>query len=171
MLSAEDLVAAIDAMMAQPKRLVGATSPLVWVDGRRAGEKKIKLPLEIEGEQRGQSLVVLAYPRERPLKFRILLVFPPAVFRLCYETGAVHGNNHAIESENLPAIIQGPHVHPWNLNRRFVKNPYQVLKLRNAEPFDRIRTFDAALRWFCADTRIALPPNHAIELPARDVLI
>ena len=52
---ATDIVAAIDAFMAAPKRIVGADWPSKRAPGWGPQELEMKYPLEVGGEQRGQN--------------------------------------------------------------------------------------------------------------------
>jgi hypothetical protein len=153
-----EIVAAVDAFLAATKIVVGAGSPVSWADGYNPNEKVIYLPLEVEGELTGAKLMVVGFPAAKSLKFRLGILFPGAV---------------AHPSENLPAIVEGPHYHSWRLNRRFCRGSALPTKLHNAQSFSiAARTFDSILRWFCADTNIeGLPPDHRIELPVRTTLL
>ncbi len=167
------LVAAIDAFVAMDKRLIGADEPPTWREGREQGlnEWIIKLPLEVAGEQRGQSLMVQAYPNSPSLKFRIAILFEPSICRLDFELACIHPNAHAEETEGLKAIVKGPHLHAWDDNKRFFYSATLAPKLHNAyEIPTNIRSFDSALRWFCTEYRIELPGSHRIELPTRTTL-
>jgi hypothetical protein len=167
-----EIVAAVDAFLAATKIVVGAGSPVSWADGYNPNEKVIYLPLEVEGELTGAKLMVVGFPAAKSLKFRLGILFPGAVCRLDY-TDETHSNTVAHPSENLPAIVEGPHYHSWRLNRRFCRGSALPTKLHNAQSFSiAARTFDSILRWFCADTNIeGLPPDHRIELPVRTTLL
>jgi hypothetical protein len=168
-----ELVDAVDAFMAAPKRIVGYDSPPQWGPGFTPGELETKYPLEIEGELRGSQLMVIGFPRERDLKFRIGILFPAMVCRLDY-TDETHVNSAGgFLSDKVPEEVTGPHYHSWPLNRRFFRGMFRPPKLLDAVPYDKPgRTFDAILRWFCSDTNIEpLPPNHLIELPRVDTLL
>jgi hypothetical protein len=161
----------IDAFMAAEKHLVGAEAPMVWQPGGNAYEMVIKLPIEVGGEFMGANLQVTGYPRERALKYRLGIIFPPAICRLDYVTDETHSNTRAVATDGIPGLVRGPHYHSWPLNRRFVQRINKTSRLCNAEEFNGPRTFDAGLRWFCGETRIILPPRHQIELPTRTLLI
>jgi len=168
------LVAAIQAFVDSPKNPIGVEMPQQWQLGREGdvGEYAIKIPLEISGQIGEQRLIVLAYPNIEPLAFRILITFEPAICRLDYEHGVIHTNTQANAQEDVPAIVKGPHYHPWLLNKRFFTTASAPIKLHNAvELQTEIRSFDSALRWFCAENNISLPHNHRIELPSRTTLI
>jgi len=165
-------VATIDAFMNAEKRLLGADGPLVWRPGRSIYERILRLPIEINGELLGQSLFITGFPRERQLKFRIGIIFPPAICRIDYAANERHPNSLARPLDYVPASVRGPHYHSWRANRRFFSAPTTPIKLHNAEPLPTPgRSFDAVLRWFCNDTRIELPANHTVELPLRETLL
>ena len=91
MTSAADVVSAVDGLLSTPKLLVGADAPPTWAQGHSPQEQVIYLPLEIKGEQTGAKLMVVGFPRERSLKFRLGILFPGSVCRLDY-TDETHPN-------------------------------------------------------------------------------
>lgn len=119
MVTIADIVGAVNVFMATPKRIVGFDTPPQWGDGYVPNEMELKYPLEIEGELRGAQLMIVGFPRERDLKFRIGILFPAMVCRLDY-TDEVHGNSASgVMAGNVPAEVVGPHYHSWPINRRF----------------------------------------------------
>ena len=167
-----EIVAAVDAFMAAPKRIVGHDSPRQWKDGFTAHERELKYPLQVGGELSGAHLMIVGFPRERSLKFRIGILFPAMVCRLDY-TDETHGNSlTGVNLGAVPAEVSGPHYHSWPLNRHFFHAITKPLKLRDATPYlEAGRTFDAILRWFCNDTNIEqLPTNHLIALMRAETL-
>lgn len=170
-LVSQDLLAMVDTFMAETKTIVGADGPYNWRPGYSAHERATDFPLQVEGEQRGAKLLIVGFPRAKELKFRLSICFNAAICRLDY-TDEYHPNSlHA--PAGLPPFVQGPHYHSWPLNRQFFRGTLTPPDLHLAEPFTNpARTFDAILRWFCADTKIVgLPPDHLIELPKSDLLI
>lgn len=170
--SRSDLVAAVDSFMAAKKRIVGAHSAPEWRKGFSPLEMEMKYPLEVEGELRGSHLMIVGFPREYGLKFRLGILFPAMVSRVDY-TDETHVNSLALASDGVPTSVSGPHYHPWTMNRRFFVGTTKPPKLHNAvELACDGKSFDAVLRWFCAETNIeSLPPDHMIELPRTDFLI
>lgn len=166
-----DIASAVERFLKTEKLAVGIESPIAWAPGFNEHEVEIRIPLEIDGEQTGSQLMVVAFPAAQSLKFRIGVLFPGAVCRLDF-TDETHVNSFAEKSEAIPGIVCGPHYHSWPLNRRFCKGTKLPTKLHNASVFSPIaRTFDSVLRWFCSDVGIAgLPTTHRIELPTRDRL-
>jgi len=168
-----DLVAAIDAFMAAHKRIGGADMPPTWAPGFSPNEVQMKYPLEVAGELRGAQLMVVGFPRERALKFRLGILFPAMICRLDF-TDETHGNSATgVVARSVPATVTGPHYHSWPLNRRFFRGVLRPPELHDAVPYTEPgRSFDAVLRWFCDDTNIEqLPPDHRIALPRSDLLI
>ena len=97
----------------------------------------------------------VGFPYQRDLKFRLGILFPAMVCRLDY-TDETHANSaDGVAKGLVPAMVQGPHYHSWSLNRRFFKWVTKPPKLHDAAPYTEAgKTFDAVLRWFCADTNI-----------------
>ena len=171
--SAAEYLAALDAFMAAEKVIQGANLPFRWADGYSRHEKAAKFPLEYEQEtQNGVHLLVIAFPNANVLKFRLSLCFHAALCRLDY-TDEFHPNSFRLDGESVPPSINGPHFHSWAVNKRFFMSGAAAADLKNAVPFESpARTFDAILRWFCEETRIAgLGPGHGVELPRRETLI
>jgi hypothetical protein len=170
MLEAHPGVETIDAFMAAQKHAMGADDLLAWQPGRNTNERVLRLPLEVDGEQHGQTLLIKGFPRERGLKFRIGINFPPAICRVDF-ANEIHPNSKSEPLDYVPRI-EGPHYHSWPANRRFFTAPRTPLRLHNAIDLGTPgRIFDAVLRWFCEDVRIQLPANHTIELPRQETLL
>ena len=166
-------VAAVDAFMDMKKRLIGADVSPTWQAGRDPDQLRLKLPLELDGVQHGQTLCIDAHPAYPTLRFYIMILFAPegpSICRLDYRLDDIHPNN-ADSLVKLPSMVCGPHYHAWRLNRHLAKSTAHALPLPNATPLPKIRQFDAALRWFCSENKIILPPGHRIELPAKERLL
>jgi hypothetical protein len=168
-----DIVSAINDFMATPKAVLGVEGQPVWAPGWTEHERVMHYPIEVGGEFRGAQLMVVAFPRAPDLKFRLGILFPAMIARLDF-TDETHPNSMGAVMDGLPSFVTGPHYHSWRVNSRFFHGVTKPPKLHNAEPFiEPVHSFDAALRWFCADTNInGLPANHRIELPPRmDLLL
>lgn len=168
-----EIVAAVDSFMAASKRIVGYDSAPSWAPGFSPHETVMKYPIEVDGELRGAQLMVVGFPRQRALKFRLGILFPAMICRIDY-TDETHTNTvDGVMAGTVPAVVNGPHYHSWPTNRRFFRGVMTPPKLHDALPYTgAARTFDAVLRWFCADTNIAsLPGNHSIGLPPTDQLV
>jgi hypothetical protein len=168
----DDFIAAVDAFMPLPKRIVGADNTPQWQPGRSPGQLKLLLPIEVDGEQRGQQLFLQAYPNNPTLMFSVGIMFAGRVVcRLDFELEATHGNNLRSWDDELPRFVNGPHWHKWEINRAIIRTQTleYPLRLNNAMPFDAARQFDSTLRIFCAERHIDLG-YHEIDLPPRDSL-
>jgi hypothetical protein len=163
-----ELIQAVDAFLEAPKNLATGMGQLQWGAARDECAKRLKLPLEIEGEQHGHHLVIDAFPNSSSLKFCLAIQFGEHVVdRIDYELTVRHANQI---NSGLPQMVKGPHWHKWSYNRNTFKRKDNFLKLPNASAFETPRQFDATLRMFCADNNIAIG-NHGIELPPRDSLL
>jgi hypothetical protein len=157
----------VDAVLAVKKDLLGAEAP-IWRPGRDVSEKRLKLPLSIDGEQFGQNLVIQAYPDYPTLKFRLgIECLGKIVCRIDY-ADETHGNNLAPHS--LPILVHGPHWHPWELNRSHAGSILSYDSLPYAVHFKEARRFDATLRWYCAKRHINLD-EHGITFPPKERLL
>lgn len=164
-------IAEVDKFMSTDKVLVGADENLSWPPGRDPDSHYLKLPLEVNGEQLGQSLFVVAFPQHPTLRFTIGITFTYTVCRLDFHLEAIHLNGLSATSDGLTPIIKGSHYHPWEKNKECVESPDKAFKLHKAVPFTDARQFDASLRWFCGENKILLPPFHEIVPPPKSRLI
>lgn len=163
----DDFIKEVTDFLAKDKSLAGIDMPVQWQPNRDPSELCIKLPIELDGVVSEQRLIVVYFPASEMLRFSILIVYRVAICRMDFDETGGHTNGFA-NLENLPMTIQGSHFHRWSSNLRFVKGNGQLEELDNAEAIPgSIRTFDAALRWFCDEVKIALPHNHSIALPAQ----
>ena len=170
-LNVQEFVTVVDRVIVAPKKLVGAERPR-WQAGRTQEEQRLKLPLEIDGEQRGQFLVIMAFPNYEPSPmFNIAFeCCDKVVCRLDFDLDSVHGNNLRPRPQSLPALVHGPHWHSWELNRGEVRSILVYDKMPYAEPFTEAQKFDAVLRWYCGKRNIALG-RHGLEFPMRSRLL
>lgn len=167
-----DLLAALDAFVAEPKAIIGATNAYTWGPGYSPHERQAEFPLLFRGESdKAARMVVVGFPDAGELKFRVSLCYNAAICRLDY-TDETHPNNRRMPTDDVPPYVKGPHFHSWELNRRFFKGAATVPRLELAEPFTVNSGFDSLLRWFCSRMNIEQPPNgHYIALPKRDTLL
>jgi hypothetical protein len=162
----EEFIAEVTQFFAEPKTLAGIGEPVAWQPNRDPAERCIKLPIEVNGAQNGQSLVLVARPARGPMDFSISVIYGVGVCRLDFDETGGHNNGFGPHLGNLPPVVVGSHFHRWNYNARFVEGDLQLLELKNAEEIpNTIRSFDSCLRWFCDEANIALPHNHHIALP------
>lgn len=155
---------AVDAFVSARKTPVFGNTPLVWQVARDVYGYRLKLPVEIGGEQHpGQFLLIDAFPDRKPHEFMIMLLFADhAVCRLDFEPTAVHGNPM---SAPVQTIVRGPHWHSWELNRDRVKIiSGKHFDLPVAISVTGPRNFDDALRFYCQERNIELGA-HPIQFP------
>jgi hypothetical protein len=167
-----DLLEALDAFVAEPKRIIGSEASYTWSPGYSALERQVDFPLEYRGEgDKAARLTLVGFPAATEMKFRISLCYNAAICRLDY-TDETHPNSRRLFTDNLPSLVTGPHFHSWEINRRFFKGASTVPRLDLAEPFTVAGGFDSLLRWFCSRTNIEQPPSgHYISLPKRETLL
>jgi hypothetical protein len=103
-----EIIVAVDAFMAAPKRIIGYDSAPQWGPSFSQYEAATKYPLEIGGELRGAQLMVVGFPRERKLKFRLGILFPAMICRLDY-TDETHPNSiSGFLMHSVPYVVTGP---------------------------------------------------------------
>lgn len=161
----DEFVAEVTAFLAVEKTLAGIDLPPQWMPSRTRPELCIKIPIERDGVQYGQQLVIVA-PSARA-DFSISIVHSVGVTRLDFEPrSGGHRNTLLAHLDGLPGIVSGTHFHRWKHNVRFIEGDGKLEELKHAEDLPpSIRTFEAALRYFCTETNIRLPHGHRIELP------
>lgn len=164
-----DVRTAVDDFLGTSKSLAGEAT---WTTAQREGDMRIKWPLLISGELSEASLTIISYPREPQLRFRIVLSYEKAIWRLDYVYDDHHVNSMDRPVNLPPGPINEPHVHTWALNRRFATGANLPSRLLNASILPRnIRSFDNAFRWFCGETNIHLGAGPLPELPKSDRLL
>lgn len=165
MTAREEFIAAVTAFLAADKTLAGVDMPPQWMPSRTRPEQCIKVPIELDGVQYGQQLVIVAPSVQAD--FSISIVHSVGVVRLDFEPrGGGHRNTLLASLDGLPGIVSGTHFHRWRYNTRFVEGDGRLEELKHAEELPTaIRSFDAALRYFCGETNIQLPHGHRIDLP------
>ena len=87
----EEFIAAVTAFLVADKTLAGVDMPPQWMPSRTRPEQCIKIPIELDGVQYGQQLVIVA-PSARA-DFSISIVHSVGVVRLDFEPrGGGHRN-------------------------------------------------------------------------------
>jgi hypothetical protein len=167
----QNFVEMVDRVLRAPKQIIGAERP-VWQMGRDQSERRLKLPLELSGEQHGIFLIIMAFPNHEPSpKFHIAIeCCDKVVDRVDFELDAVHGNNLTPRPAGVPALVHGPHWHAWELNRGETRSMLDYDRMRHAKPFTEAQKFDAVLRYYCTNRNIEIG-RHGIELPPRSRLL
>jgi hypothetical protein len=161
----------VDRLLEAEKRLAGVGE---WQDDRD-GVKRFTRAVEREGEITALELVVKAYPRRIQPCFRVLLTMGRAIWRVDFDHRETHLNPRLPRRKEVdppPGLVKGPHYHAWADNRRFATMTSLPQKMRNARFMpDRIRGYEQAFRWFCAETCIELRNGDVPDLPTRDTLL
>jgi hypothetical protein len=145
MASRPDIRDVVDAFLAKTKTLAGIGG---W--RRDAHERSFRWvrPVEVEGELPGFDLTVKAYPRSRRLKFRIILSYGKAVWRVDYANDSPQVNSIDRPHDLDLGPITGPHYHSWESQRR-IRCPQVCIMLgcclRTSEP-SRVRSVGSAAR-------------------------
>lgn len=126
---------------------------------------KLKFTLAVDGEPTQFTLEIVDFPMRPAKGFTFLINAPPPIWRLDFDAWWEKHTNDVPEIHECPRIVQGPHFHPWRLNRQFLKRGQLPDELELALPLaGNIQSFDAALRWFADETRIAIGKG---QIPAR----
>jgi hypothetical protein len=159
----------IDRLLAAPKSLQGQPT---WRDWGQHGEARIIWPILVRGEISQSTYVLIAYPRKKPIGFRICLNAPSNIFRLDFNCESDHTNSFS-RPHDLKEYYTGPrHYHAWSDNRHFATARALPKELPNARSLPpRIRTFHQAQRWFCGETNIRVKPGEVVDLPPSDLLL
>lgn len=169
MASRPDIRDVVDAFLQKGKTLVGIGG---WRRDSHERSYRWVRPVEIEGELPGFDLTVKAYPRSRNLKFRIILAYGKAIWRVDYANDSPHINSidHPPDLDLEPII--GPHYHRWEDNRRFATMNSLPSGLVNARILPQnLRSFESAFRWFCGETKITVGNADMPILPKPDTLL
>ena len=123
----QQFILTVDALLAAPKTVVGGITTKDWQQGSTPDVLRLVLPLEVDGEAKGVVMQVLAFPNCHYLRFKINLSVPPDVWRVCFDPEDQHTNSRRKPCDNVPPGVKGSHHHPWNQNKRFVRNINKLL--------------------------------------------
>ncbi len=169
MTSRRDIREVVDELLATEKSLAGLAT---WVPNAREGDVRLVQPLLVAGEVSDATLTIIAYPRSSELRFRIVLVYQRAVWRLDYTRDEVHINPADCPSHLPVEPITEPHFHSWRDNRHLATFHSLPMRLKNANLLTRnLLTFPNAFRWFCGETMIRLGTHDVPDLPPSDRLL
>jgi hypothetical protein len=139
MASHPDIRELIDAFLARDKTIAGAGG---WFRDSHANSYRSVHPVDVDGELPGLDLIVKAYPRRQKLKFRIVLAYGKAIWRLCYADDQPHVNSFDRPQDLELGPVIGPHYHSWGDNRRFATANSLPSSLHNARVLPQnLRTF------------------------------
>ncbi|HBB55356.1 MAG TPA: hypothetical protein DCZ49_04140 [Hyphomonadaceae bacterium] len=116
-----------------------------------------------EGAPTGLKWIIDAEPGWSDQPFSIHLVYMShPIWRAEIKKRCSHVNKPPVPTGCDVGLIEGPHHHPWQLNRHLCKldGPPQQLKFAAPLP-PQVVKFENAIRWFAAAARIAID----FELP------
>lgn len=169
MAASSDIRLLVDALLATDKQPIGQA---VWVAEHREGDQRLLYPLLVDGEVSDATLTLIAYPRNPSLRFRLVLSYGRAIWRLDFTDDEEHYNSFNRPSDLELGPFQVPHYHAWPDNRRFATATSLPDRLENARILDaNLRTFDNTFRWFCGQTRIDISDSGVPSLPTTDRLL
>jgi hypothetical protein len=161
----DDFVRYVTDFLAAPKSLAGIDVPVQWAPGRQSGELTTKIPIERDGAQEGEMLVIVYIPSRSGFAINIVCS-QLCVTRLDFDSHGPHVNGFGGLNDGMPLEVGERHFHKWESNMRFVEALNAPLDLKYAEDCAQtLRNFDDVLRHFCDDNNIQLPNGHYIELP------
>ena len=165
-----DIRVLADAFLETHKTLAGIGS---WEQEHGDhGSCRLVRPVQISGELPGHELVVKAYPRDKHLKFRIVLTMQRAIWRVDFAHDETHPNPPGSPPELPSIIINEPHYHSWADNRCLATQNVLPRDLNFARILSRrIKRFEQAFRWFCDQTNIRISLADIPELPKADTLL
>lgn len=157
----------IQACFAAQKVLKGLEAPK-WNVASHGPGLVAKFPVEIGGVVSEHTVTVTSRSRHPP-DFHISLHFNGgAVISRVDHEDLRHGN--PTPWFDWPAIVSGPHFHPWPLNTIFA-DPTKHWQLQVAIPLaPNIQRFDSTFRWFCGQNNIQ-QPEDLFDLPEKTGLL
>ncbi|HUC61190.1 MAG TPA: hypothetical protein VMF53_04475 [Alphaproteobacteria bacterium] len=162
--------AQIDALLAADKELAGVAT---WVDGNNSDDKRIRWPILVGGRMSAAQLALTAYPNAADPSFTISLIQRTCVWRLDFDP-PYRTHDNPIDRAHLlgAARVRGPHYHAWADNRHLATAASLPKTLDCARELPkRIRQWEQAFRWFCAQTKISFEPSQLIGFPPREGLL
>ena len=112
--------------------------------------------------------ITLSPASDRPLSISVIFL-KNCIYRIDFVAHSIcHHNPHwaAALGGGITPMVCGPHVHPWEENRRHVETQDEwQLPCRIALP-PQIQRFDQAFPWLADRVNIILEPRHrSFELP------
>ncbi|WIA58242.1 hypothetical protein N6H05_10740 [Sphingobium sp. WTD-1] len=159
----------VDDLLAAEKEMIGLFE---WTDNHRKNERRMVIPLAIDGETTNVEMVIKSFPNHEELKFTIMLVYNVCIWRLCFATDTGHLNPF-VRPLYLPlGPFNTPHYHSWCDNRpKFDTSPLpKRMQYANFLPAD-LTDFSSCFRWFCGQVNIRIGKGREPMLPAPDRLL
>ena len=166
-------VALVDAFLAEPKILTGAPPEFGPMKKGRGGPMRTAVwPIaSVLGVVQSGKLGVNYSPSSRK-PFTIVVIFrEECIARLDYvDQGTCHSNPLWARRFGLPAVVCGPHFHPWDANREFVLDGgLWELPVRVAlQP--QIRHFEQAFAWLADKINLVLTDEQRLFAPPPELV-
>ncbi len=136
----------------------------IWIAGSKDNQFRLKWPVIFRGT--GGTHLEITYSSGAPyLKYSMMLMVPPPVFRLDVGKELTHMNHRP-----HPHMIRGHHYHPWELNSPEGRAAIPK-SLREALRYDGATDIRTAFDWFCDMVGIASPSSELPEPPLRETLL
>ncbi|HSV50734.1 MAG TPA: hypothetical protein VLJ57_01355, partial [Burkholderiaceae bacterium] len=111
----EEFIREVTDFFNAEKALVGIDEPLTWQPNRDPSEHCLKIPIEIDGVQFGQQLVIVSRPGSATLDFSLVVIHGVAVCRLDFDETGGHTNSFSSHIDALPVQVVGSHFHRWSV--------------------------------------------------------
>lgn len=165
MVTKAEFIDAVNNLIATPKEIANFDEPPQWQANRDGSGQETKLQIMIDGMMHGNALSIVCIPTTGAFHFS-LIHSNICVSRLDFDEERGHTNPIYALDNGLAPTISGKHFHRWSINTKFVNANGGLEDLKNAEELPTsVRTFNAALRWFCEELNIFLPHDHEITYP------
>ncbi|NGM86077.1 hypothetical protein G5B35_02020 [Parapusillimonas sp. SGNA-6] len=159
-----EFIDAVDDLLRVAKTIVNVDEPPQWQPNRDGTGHEAKLQVAVDGVMYGDVLIIQCVPTSGAFHFSFTHS-NICVSRLDFDDGGHTNPLYALDAGVSP-IVSGRHFHRWSLNTKFVNANGTLEELKNAEELPiKVRSFDAALRWFCEELNIFLPHDHDITFP------
>jgi hypothetical protein len=160
---------AVENFLAADKTLVGDGG---WTCDLYEEACRLVFSLAVNGEISGHTFEITHFPLKANLEFTMIVNVPPVIMRLDYDPPTQLHVNEVGNMDECQVSVYGPHVHLWRLNKHRIRQGKLPDTLPRALPLpSAIKTFDAALNWFCAEANIFPSKGQIPALPPRGKLI
>ena len=159
----------VDGLLASDKELLGE---VFWENGTREETKRLNWPVLVNGESKNCVLTADAYPTTLYLRFTLCLNFRDFnIWRVDWDKLSLHSNPTKKGHPYSGCTYEGPHCHPWDINRHEARPATIPSPLKWARPLpDGLRSWESTFRWFLDATDIA-HPRMIPDLPPKEKFI
>ena len=165
----EHAASVVERFLAVQKTIEGTGD---WVCDQQTLKCRLKYALAIDGVIVPQTLDVSHFPRSDIKGFTITLNFPPCILRLDYDPPEKYHDNPVSFIGGFEARVYGPHFHEWADNSRFCDKTNITDELPYARTLPtNIKSYKAALFWFCDRANIVMTNENYVELPPAEWLL